>query len=340
MRKSLRLLAAATLALAAALAPSNATAADNPATTSTRATWSKACPVSLDLEIHELYVKEIMKTTDPDAHYYVSYLEKNLYKEYGYDDDDKLAEEDEKWMKEMAASYEMDMSEFIDQMTYQGDNTDFQAGLLPDHDYIIWLHGIDDEGACDTEIKRVEFHTKPVQPIDNKIALTAERTADGVKVTITPDDPDRYYTFGSIAKGNMKDEFTGKDLSIRDYMQYGFSNSLWDYLDANEFDAIFDEMAMKGNFSLTYGNLEEGVDYYIVAAYLDNEAGINSEISVISIDGEGNITGVKGVAADGYKASAKRVYSVNGTFMGSSTEGLPKGVYIVKDGDKSKKIMK
>ena len=97
---------------------------------------------------------------------------------------------------------------------------------------------------------------------------------------------------------------------------------------------------MKGNFSLTFANLEDGVEYYIVAAYLDSEAGICSEISVISIDGEGNITGVKNLAADGAKASSKRVYGLNGTFLGTSTDNLPKGVYIVKDGDKSVKIAK
>lgn len=77
-------------------------------------------PVTLTLDIHEYYVHETMTTTDKTAYYYVSYLEKEIFKEKGYNDDETLASEDKsgsrrwqmaiRWMLRMLYSRSVSMA--------------------------------------------------------------------------------------------------------------------------------------------------------------------------------------------------------------------------------------
>ena len=93
----------------------------------------------------------------------------------------------------------------------------------------------------------------------------------------------------------MFDEFTHEELTIRDYMQTGISTQIYDYLASEEFGEWFKKNANQGDFSLKFDELVAGEEYYIVAAYVDNEAGICSEIATIEIDGKGNPTGINSV---------------------------------------------
>lgn len=204
-------------------------------------------PVTLTLDIHECYVHETMTTTDETAYYYVSYLEKEIFEEKGYNDDETLASEDKKWFEEMAKGYQMDVKDVVQSFGFKGDAAEYQAGLLPDREYVIWYHGVDKEGNTTTEIKRLPFRTKPVQTISNRIKLKAQKTNDGgIFVTCEPDDKNLYYTFGSIAKSNMFDEFTHDELTIRDYMQTGISNQIYDYLASEEFGEWFKKKRQSG----------------------------------------------------------------------------------------------
>lgn len=323
MRKSLRLIA---LSLLAALSLN-------------AAAQQKENPTSVALDVHECYVEQTFTTTDPEMFYYVSYLEKNIFDELGYNDDATLAQADKTWFDEMAEGYDMSVEEIVDGFTYKGNATEFQASLLPDHDYVLWLHGVDTVGNCTTTITRTAFHTLPVQTIANHIDLKAEKVAEGIQVVCTPDDNSINYTLGSVAKENMVDEFTGEPLSLRDYMQYGFSNAMYDYLAADEFHRIFEEMANKGPRTLTFGNLEEGVEYYIVAAYLDSEAGICSEIATVEIDGEGNLTSINNVKSS-KPIVADGVYTLDGTRVGATLRDVQRGVYIVKFNGRIHKVVK
>lgn len=132
-------------------------------------------PVTLTLDIHECYVHETMTTTDKTAYYYVSYLEKELFEQNGYDDDEIVASADKKWFEEMAQGYKTEVKEIVESFCFKGDAAEYQAGLLPDREYVIWYHGVDEEGNTTTEIKRLPFRTKPVQAISNRIGLKAQK---------------------------------------------------------------------------------------------------------------------------------------------------------------------
>lgn len=297
-------------------------------------------PVTLTLDIHECYVHETMTTTDGE-YYYVSYLEKEIFEEKGYNDDEILASEDKKWFEEMAKGYQMDVKDVVQSFGFKGDAAEYQAGLLPDREYVIWYHGVDEKGNTTTEIKRLPFRTKSVQTISNRIKLKAQKTNDGgIFVTCEPDDKNLYYTFGSIAKSNMFDEFTHDELTIRDYMQTGISNQIYDYLASEEFGEWFKKNANQGDFSLKFDELVAGEEYYIVAAYVDNEAGICSEIATVEIDGEGNPTTSINSVKNNTTLVADGVYTLDGTRVGTTLGDVQRGAYIVKFNGRTHKVVK
>lgn len=298
-------------------------------------------PVTLTLDIHECYVHETMTTTDETAYYYVSYLEKEIFEEKGYNDDETLASEDKKWFEEMAKGYQMDVKDVVQSFGFKGDAAEYQAGLLPDREYVIWYHGVDEKGNTTTNIKRLPFRTKPVQTISNRIKLKAQKTNDGgIFVTCEPDDKNLYYTFGSIAKSNMFDEFTHEELTIRDYMQTGISTQIYDYLASEEFGEWFKKNANQGDFSLKFDELVAGEEYYIVAAYVDNEAGICSEIATVEIDGEGNPTTSINSVKNNTTLVADGVYTLDGTRVGTTLGDVQRGAYIVKFNGRTHKVVK
>lgn len=233
----------------------------------------------------------------------------------------------------------MDVKDVVQLFGFHGDAAEYQAGLLPDREYVIWYHGVDEEGNTTTEIKRLPFRTKPAQHISNRIKLEAEKTNNGVKVTCTPDDPNLYYTFGHIVKSKMVDEFTGEDMNMLDYMQTGISAQLYDFLANDELNEWFVANANQGSAAVEYQDLEKGEEYYVVAAYLDSEAAICSEIATVEIDAKGNLTGINSVK-NNKPLVADGVYTLDGTRVGTTLGDVQRGAYIVKFNGRTHKVIK
>ena len=261
-------------------------------------TFEKAVrtPLNLDLEIHSTYIKQIMTCSDPNMRYYVSYLEKEVF-DAEYPTDEALVADDKQWMEDMAKSYGMSVSEMVSQFTYTGNFDEYQANLLPGHEYVVWMHGMDEQANSTTPVTKIAFRAKDVDRIANTVTLTAEKTAEGIKVTASPDDKTKNYTLGFFPTSKMRDEMTGMPLGTRDYMQTGISSSLYDYLANNEMSRFFENNAFKGDANITYTNPSRNTEYYIVAAYLDDEAAICSDISQITVNRDGSLSDVTMVKA-------------------------------------------
>lgn len=261
-------------------------------------TFEKAVrtPLNLDLDIHSTYIKQIMTCSDPNMRYYVSYLEKELFDEY-YPTDDKLIAEDKQWIEEMAKSYNSSVADMVKNWAYQGNYEEYQANLLPGHEYVVWMHGMDENANSTTPVTKIAFRAKDVDRIANVVTLTAEKTTEGIKVTASPDDKTKNYTLGFFPTSKMRDEMTGMPQGTRDYMQTGISSSLYDYLTNNEMPLFFENNAFQGDAKITYTNPKEGTEYYIVAAYLDDEAAICSDISQITVNRDGSLSDVTMVKA-------------------------------------------
>lgn len=261
-------------------------------------TFEKAVrtPLNLDLDIHSTYIKQIMTCSDPNMRYYVSYLEKELFDEY-YPTDDKLIAEDKQWIEEMAKSYNSSVADMVKNWAYQGNYEEYQANLLPGHEYVVWMHGMDENANSTTPVTKIAFRAKDVDRIANVVTLTAEKTAEGIKVTATPDDKTKNYTLGFFPTSKMRDEMTGEPQGTRDYMQTGISSSLYDYLANGEMSRFFEINAFQGEAKITYTNPSRNTEYYIVAAYLDDEAAICSDISQITVNRDGSLSDVTMVKA-------------------------------------------
>lgn len=261
-------------------------------------TFEKAVrtPLNLDLDIHSTYIKQIMTCSDPNMYYYVSYLEKELFDEY-YPTDDKLIAEDKQWMEEMAKSYNSSVADMVKNWAYQGNNEEYQANLLPGHEYVVWMHGMDENANSTTPVTKIAFRAKDVDRIANVVTLTAEMATEGIKVTASPDDKTKNYTLGFFPTSKMRDEMTGKPQGTRDYMQTGISSSLYDYLANGEMPRFFENNAFQGDANITYTNPSRNTEYYIVAAYLDDEAAICSDISQITVNRDGSLSDVTMVKA-------------------------------------------
>ena len=261
-------------------------------------TFEKAVrtPLNLDLDIHSTYVKMIMTCSDPNMHYYVSYLEKDVF-DAEYPTDEALVADDKTWMEEMAKSYGMSLSEMVSSFTYTGNFDDYQANLLPGREYVVWMHGMDEQANSTTPVTKIAFRTKNVDRIANVVTLTAEKTAEGINVTAKPDDKTKNYTLGFFPTSKMRDEMTGEPQGTRDYMQTGISSALYDYLVNNEMPLFFENNAFRGDAKITYTNPKDGTEYYIVAAYLDDDAAICSDISQITVNKDGSLSDVTMVKA-------------------------------------------
>lgn len=261
-------------------------------------TFEKAVrtPLNLDLDIHSTYIKEIMTCSDPNMYYYVSYLEKEVF-DAEYPTDEALVADDKKWIEEMAKSYNSSVADMVKSWTYQGNKDEYQANLLPGHEYVVWMHGMDENANSTTPVTKIAFRAKDVDRIANVVTLTAEMTTEGIKVTASPDDKTKNYTLGFFPTSKMRDEMTGKPQGTRDYMQTGISSSLYDYLTNGEMPRFFENNAFQGDANITYTNPSRNTEYYIVAAYLDDEAAICSDISQITVNRDGSLSDVTMVKA-------------------------------------------
>lgn len=226
----------------------------------------------------------------------MSYLEKEVL-DAEYPTDEALVADDKQWMEDMAKSYGMSVSEMVSQFTYTGNFDEYQANLLPGHEYVVWMHGMDEQANSTTPVTKIAFRAKDVDRIANTVTLTAEKTAEGIKVTASPDDKTKNYTLGFFPTSMMRDEMTGMPQGTRDYMQTGISSSLYDYLANNEMSRFFENNAFKGDANITYTNPSRNTEYYIVAAYLDDEAAICSDISQITVNRDGSLSDVTMVKA-------------------------------------------
>lgn len=226
----------------------------------------------------------------------MSYLEKEVF-DAEYPTDEALIAEDKQWIEEMAKSYDSSVADMVKSWTYQGNNEEYQANLLPGHEYVVWMHGMDENANSTTPVTKIAFRAKDVDRIANTVTLNAEKTAEGIKVTASPDDKTKNYTLGFFPTSKMRDEMTGMPQGTRDYMQTGISSSLYDYLVSNEMSRFFENNAFKGDANITYTNPSRNTEYYIVAAYLDDEAAICSDISQITVNRDGSLSDVTMVKA-------------------------------------------
>ncbi len=240
--------------------------------------------VQLELPvIAETYVKQKFTPVDKSAYFYMSYLDREEFDQY--ESDEALVADDKLWFEEMAKGYNVPVSDVVQSFCGQGDFEEWQAGLLPGRQYVIWCHGVDEKGNSTTPVTKYYFTTKSVTPIANRVTMTCTKTDNGVQVTYSPDDDTLPYTAGYVPAANI---LPGG--SVKDFMQQSLSETLYDYLANDEMDNFFEQHANKGALNLTYTGFGKNAVYYLVAGYLDADGAINSALTVVTVNADGTVS--------------------------------------------------
>ena len=238
-------------------------------------------PFKVELkQISKLYTEFVVIPDDPTMTYNVMCEPREAIE--AYPDDEALFADDKLFYQELAEGYGMTLSELLGFFLVSDEYNDFHTGLLPGREYIMYLYGMTDEGERTTPIKKVYFTTKAVQRIDNKIAIEAEKEGSSIKVTYTPDDDNMHYTAGLFNAVDVP-EYS----EIPTQLQQSISNVIIDYVlgDAPLSDYL-DEHTSMGQSKGSFEGGDPDAIYYIVAAYLDDECGICSDVTIKTVGDE------------------------------------------------------
>lgn len=222
-------------------------------------------------ELSKCYVRPHFIPKDDQQYYYANYMTEEEFSAYTSLND--VAKDDSTWLAEMAAGYGMDMEEILPYFCYQGEFEEVQAELLPGRNYVYWVHAVNDKGGLEGQVSMRRFTTADYQILPGTVTLNVERTANGMTVVSTPDDNNRYYTTGIISEYALEE-----GASLTDFVQQSISNQLYDYLTGDGLEYYLQTAASKGVQTTSYEGLDD-VPYYVIAAYLDADATICSELT-------------------------------------------------------------
>lgn len=232
------------------------------------------------LNISELYAEFVITPDDPSMTYNMMCEPKAVIDEYP--NDDAIVADDKIFYQELADGYGMTLAELLQYFLISEEYCDFHTGLLPNTEYVMYAYGMSTEGEKTTPMMKVYFTTKDVQHVNNKIAIDAKMTNDVIEATYTPDDNNMYYTAGLFSAQDVTDLST-----INEKLQQSISNAIIDYLLGEvPLSEYIEDSASKGQTTGRFEGADPNGIYYLVAAYLDDECGICSEVTVKTIGEE------------------------------------------------------
>lgn len=246
-------------------------------------------------ELHEVWAQYTSKAEDPSMTYNVMYLEKSEFDKYASDED--VIEDDIKYFQELADGYGMELSDIIGMYaidgSYSADGswTDWLCDLKPNSEYVIWYYGLDLDGTVTTPMYKNTFKTPAVEKIANKIAINVISEEDIMTVMYTPDTDDMRYTCGYMVK-----EGENTDEEILNMMQESVSAPFYDYLANGEsVTSAIEANTENGTTSIIMERGDESTQYYALAAFVNENGAINSDIFKIAFNGSGaTVSAVKG----------------------------------------------
>lgn len=231
-------------------------------------------------ETSSLYAAWSIKAEDPDMTYNVMYLERKEFDEK-YPTDDLVVQDDLTYYKELAEGYGMSLPELLESFLFSGDITDYHIGLLPGEEYVMWYYGLSLEGKQTTPLQKIYFTTTKPEAVTSKIAIK-HTIADGViSVDYTPEDNNLYYTNGVILP-EVAATLNDNPEAIKDVVQKGISNALADYLYNGEPISNYLEKNPKGASTKQF-RVNKGDTVYLVAAFLDENCAICSEVTFVKV---------------------------------------------------------
>ena len=198
-----------------------------------------------------------------------------------YPKDEAIYKDDRLYYQELADGYGMSLTEILSSFLLQGEWNDFNTALLPGTEYVLYMYGMSMEGDKTTPMLKVYFTTKAPEMISNKIDIKYSFKGDAIEATYVPDDNNRYFTAGLFAAADVPD-FT----KIGTKLQQSISNIIVDFvLNEEPLAEYLERYASKGVQEMKFTGSDPNQVYYLVAAYLDDDCGICSDITVEAVTG-------------------------------------------------------
>lgn len=225
-------------------------------------------------EAHPLYASFVVTPKDMNATYNMMIVEKGVFDQY--QSEEEVIADDMRFFQDMADGYQTSLQDILQQMLLSGEYADYHVGLLPDTEYVMWAYGMDYDGKQTSPMTKVAFRTPAGTHVDGKIAINVTRTADEISAEYVPDNNNMYYTAGVM---NEKDAFSS--FFIPKKLQTAISNAIADYVLGEA--PLSEYLATSASMGASTGNFQGvGTDkYFVIAAYLDDECCICSDVSVV-----------------------------------------------------------
>lgn len=198
-----------------------------------------------------------------------------------YPNDEAIYQDDKLFYQELADGFGMTFSDLLASFLIQGEFTDYNTALLPGTEYVMYMYGMNLDGEKTTPMLKVYFTTVAPEMIDNKVNISYKFEGNTIEATYTPDDNNRYFTAGLFAAADVPDV-----TKIGTKLQQSISNIIVDFvLNEEPISEYLERYANKGVYKMTFNGSDPDQVYYLVAAYLDAEAGICSEVTVEAVTG-------------------------------------------------------
>lgn len=236
-----------------------------------------AAPSAFDMcvnEVHPLYASFLIVPKDMNEPYNMMIVEKSEFDKYQSEED--VFADDIRFFQEMANSYQTSLQDILQQMLLTGEYADYHVGLLPDTEYVMWAYGMSYEGKQTTSMTKVVFRTPAGTHVDGKVAINVTRAADEISAQYVPDNNNMYYTAGVM---NETDAISSYFIPKK--LQTAISNVITDYvLGEVPLSEYLANSASKGTSTGTFKGV--GTDkYYVIAAYLDDECCVCSDVTIV-----------------------------------------------------------
>lgn len=208
----------------------------------------------------------------------MQYISLVAEKEYidSYDDDEYFSL-DIAYFESQAFSNGVSFEEYLAALLQTGDSDELKvAYLVPETDYAVYAYGISSGLELLTPIAKSYVKTLPVEVVDITFALSFDIKGPNVNMTVTPSDNTQGYYFDGYLKSSIDN--SGYTL------EENFQNLIWTNIKIGEIfgqsiSEVLEQLLSYGEDSFYYEELEQLTEYIGVAAAINQEGLICSEIA-------------------------------------------------------------
>lgn len=242
---------------------------------------------------------------DPEATYIMNYLEKSEFDVYA--SDEEVVAEDLLYYKELAQGYELELSDVLYYYLAKGNYGEWTIDeVKPNTDYVVWYYGLTDDGKQTTPFYKTVVHTPAVKTQEGTFTLSSEVSGNTLTMTITPDDENRRYVGNYVVPVSQVSDVK----ELPNLMQSRLQSRIADYVYGGYyFEESLGYTTFNGTKKVAFQNMEADTEYYMAAAYVDDEGSIVS--TPVYIVGKADSSSSSAVKKAIELQPAKKKYSVN-----------------------------